>query len=1181
MPDKIKDAFEAIKSSDIFLDEQDFREQLTKSPKDVYGLFSSNQQTKDLFLDYSDFENSFDLKKKQNLQQDIPPLGQAFKLGGESTPQLPLTSQSKLAKKPKLNPFTAPIADLAKANKTPLEQQTDLQRKKLSFIEANNKLTQGRINLLPKVKQNKADLDKIQKDLNAIISQSPDGKTLSPELYRQYTELQKLGQAKADELNANVRQLDNSYKASGVLYAGMRNADIATETNKEANFDLGAKTSSAVKQVGNNLVHSGAKIVETIGDLNYHLNEAIGAGALNEKDYENKITDKIGGDLDEYYNNLEKSLNLTLPKSYREYSPTKDKLDLDKLLYFGMNSTAQLAPTVAAGLATGGAGMALTGFTMEFGDAYDTLHKPIKDRYIAEGLTDKEAEKKADLEAGLIAIGTSYIIGQLGKWGAGGLIDAFTKKAIMKKTVADALENMGGKVGKDVALSSIKKSLKDNLILFGKGYFKAVTPETVGEQVEALVVPAATDVYNATTGTDTFKGTSLANKSTWQGAADAGVGALIASSLGGIGSGYKNIAQGSNYDTAMRIQTEDDFETFKTSIQNEVKAGLATPEMAQSAIENVQRIHEADKLIPDTVKGSKKRAEAVALLLEKQDLEKQVEGKDKNLSAPINERISEIDGLLTEVGKGNDIETEHDKELHKENPIELLSETSKEITQEITTEPTPTEDNGVSNAGVEPVSVEEEPTKTNIQNEKTNEVREEPKIRQGEKGNEGGQQSRKENGQETNVQENEVLTEGGVKTPKSEISSTPKEKVSDALKDVESTAKALAADESMFDKLFDKLTDENANKLEKQNLSIEEYNKKIGEFNKSVNSPKKLSEAYHNAKAKPEAQRSASDNELITSVETLLKPKEYATQEAQTAFEGVNLTKGKEFELEGKKFFYHASENKRVGKLKPSTAPQFGRGIYFSTNKKFVEDEFGDKNTTTVSLNIKNPVYTNTKEWNNVEELAIELADKEYGKKKGLTLKEDETYFKYDKNDLSELSEIAPDFISDAAKELGYDAIIDKGSSQYENEIVVLDESKINYPEEQITKPNNKENAIQEPSTREVLQRKQEEVGETGSERKRVESSEQGKETSKESSQKEKVEPKSEISSKPKPENVKAIEEAMTKKSGTIKNEIIKEAADPTEVKKILDNLDSIKSKLAGLTTKDGDSVFSEECKWG
>jgi hypothetical protein len=63
--------------------------------------------------------------------------------------------------------------------------------------------------------------------------------------------------------------------------------------------------------------------------------------------------------------------------------------------------------------------------------------------------------------------------------------------------------------------------------------------------------------------------------------------------------------------------------------------------------------------------------------------------------------------------------------------------------------------------------------------------------------------------------------------------------------------------------------------------------------------------------------------------------------------------------------------------------------------------------------------------------------------------------------------------------------------------------------------------------------------------------------------------------------NVKAIEEAITKKSGTIKNEIIKEAANPTEVKKILDNLDVIKSKLAGFTTKDGDRIFSEECKWG
>ncbi len=152
------------------------------------------------------------------------------------------------------------------------------------------------------------------------------------------------------------------------------------------------------------------------------------------------------------------------------------------------------------------------------------------------------------------------------------------------------------------------------------------------------------------------------------------------------------------------------------------------------------------------------------------------------------------------------------------------------------------------------------------------------------------------------------------------------------------------------------------------------------------------------------------------------------------------------FNLNGKTTFYHASNRKREGRLNPSTAPQFGTGIYFSTNKQLVKDEFGE-NVTEVSLSIENPVYTNSKAWDKVVELAIENADKAYGKSKKLELDEDETYFKYDKTDNNNLDEISPSFISDAAKQLGYDAIIDSGTSQYENEVVVLDESKIIYSE--------------------------------------------------------------------------------------------------------------------------------------
>ena len=64
MPDKIKEAFEATKSNGIFLDEQDFRDNLTKDPKAVFDLFKSDKAYGDLFLDYSDFETSLGLKKK-------------------------------------------------------------------------------------------------------------------------------------------------------------------------------------------------------------------------------------------------------------------------------------------------------------------------------------------------------------------------------------------------------------------------------------------------------------------------------------------------------------------------------------------------------------------------------------------------------------------------------------------------------------------------------------------------------------------------------------------------------------------------------------------------------------------------------------------------------------------------------------------------------------------------------------------------------------------------------------------------------------------------------------------------------------------------------------------------------------------------------------------------------------
>lgn len=155
----------------------------------------------------------------------------------------------------------------------------------------------------------------------------------------------------------------------------------------------------------------------------------------------------------------------------------------------------------------------------------------------------------------------------------------------------------------------------------------------------------------------------------------------------------------------------------------------------------------------------------------------------------------------------------------------------------------------------------------------------------------------------------------------------------------------------------------------------------------------------------------------------------------------------KSFSINDVKQFFHASGRKRKGKLYKGVAPQFGEGVYFSTNKDLVVGEFGD-NVTEVALTLKNPVFTSTKQWYEVESKALELADEDYGKRNGLTLEEGEEYFRYDKEYRSDVDEIDPEFISRAAEQLGYDAIIDKDSNMYENEISVLDESRIIYEED-------------------------------------------------------------------------------------------------------------------------------------
>jgi len=145
MPDKVSEAYKALKGNQLFLDEADFREQVTKSPKDVFNVLSKDKSAGQLFLDYDDFETSLGLKKKDvpypsrvpDTSAKLPssatlspleiprPQGQSEKVRVEAGATKPLPDPNKLGSFLPQDKTVTPKTDLAGAV-TPAKQTAAL-----------------------------------------------------------------------------------------------------------------------------------------------------------------------------------------------------------------------------------------------------------------------------------------------------------------------------------------------------------------------------------------------------------------------------------------------------------------------------------------------------------------------------------------------------------------------------------------------------------------------------------------------------------------------------------------------------------------------------------------------------------------------------------------------------------------------------------------------------------------------------------------------------------------------------------------------------------------------------------------------------------------------------------------------------------------------------------------------
>lgn len=151
--DKIKDAFSTIKNTGVFIDEDDFRQQLKANPKEVFDIFNQTDDTKGMFIDFEDFNQSLDVGKPQA----APLPGGGGGLSSDMTPGMDGGKQEfgierigQKIGKPELKtvvPYSEPkIEQPIKTKKSELVQDMIFKKDVLEYNKLNLEENQGRFN---------------------------------------------------------------------------------------------------------------------------------------------------------------------------------------------------------------------------------------------------------------------------------------------------------------------------------------------------------------------------------------------------------------------------------------------------------------------------------------------------------------------------------------------------------------------------------------------------------------------------------------------------------------------------------------------------------------------------------------------------------------------------------------------------------------------------------------------------------------------------------------------------------------------------------------------------------------------------------------------------------------------------------------------------------------------------
>ena len=325
-----------------------------------------------------------------------------------------------------------------------------------------------------------------------------------------------------------------------------------------------------------------------------------------------------------------------------EYAQSEDRNDLEKVAGF-------LAESVGTGLSAGG-NTTLSKLAF-FAQSYNAM----EDQMNSKEFDDLNlAEKKLMSVPYGIAIGFLERLGFKATTGGSKLLSG-----VVTKSIARALTQ----VPKDASLALMKSAINKSVIAtMAESGLSIVAGSFVEGSVEATqntTEIGAKQLFNYLEGQEYFKdvpdlttkegmskAVSMASEDFYYGMLGGIVMASGSEAVTAVKNGYSNKKQDESFDLFYNSITNDNLRnTVKTEIKSNLVTGKINKEEADAQMESVGKAYSVFKSIPENLPTKDKR-ESFNLIVEKQTLEKEIEGKDPSLVDAQKKRVSEINESL-------------------------------------------------------------------------------------------------------------------------------------------------------------------------------------------------------------------------------------------------------------------------------------------------------------------------------------------------------------------------------------------------------------------------------------------------------------------------------------------------------------------------------------------------------